>query len=205
MGNIVTTPSIFFNEDTDINSIEAHGSNESFESTMVSIIGKEVSSYYNSCMVDIMTNISLLESGQDLESKESKQRVMNGLSYGFRKTISAHSRFLFLLNEARNSTKKAEAIAMHHNFYNYIERQKEKGITVKTSDPYAKAYVNMDPDVEAARKKESMLESMCLELVGIKQEYSQGISTLKTIMNPYSEASQMSSAASAAINGKVDF
>ena len=160
-------------------------------------VDQRLVSEFNGRLSELNKYALMLENPKDLENRYSRMRILNNMSYGFRKSTEAVAWASMLVNESKSRRKRAEAIAQHDNFPEYVERKKEEGKIIKTTDTFVKSYVDIDECVTKARREEALILAMYLQFLGLKQEFSQGISTLKTVFSPYAEEQQLSSGAEA--------
>lgn len=141
---------------------------------------------------DLQKILLLVENAQDVNHLTAP-KLLAQLSYGFRKAGEYAAASLYEYKEARADRKKAEAVAFVDGFREYVKAQKVAGVEIKATDEGRKHYINLDPEVRDASRKEALFEAMSEQLKTIKTEFMMAISTVKSIAYGYKDANFMSS------------
>jgi len=156
--------------------------------------------------VELRKYAALIEGHYDLVDEVRRPMLFAQVSYGYRRASEAVSWALVLNKEAYRKRKRAEGIAFHDGFYHFAERQKEKNDRiVKETDKTREWYIQMDPEVQKARREEALMAAILEQFSSLKFEFIQGSSALKAMYYGNKDQSNINSAtANWTINEKED-
>jgi hypothetical protein len=144
-------------------------------------IDPEFSKLYNERMEVLISYVVIAERTFDLADERLRQQMFAKLSYGLRKAGEWLGWARYHQSMAKSRRKQAEAIASLEGFGKYLSQKKGSGEEVKATESVRSHYIQINPEVMLACSKEALMDAIVEQLMTVKLEFIQAISTIKAM------------------------
>ena len=129
-------------------------------------------------LVPYLAMVSELEDVNDATAPRLLAKLSEGLNLA--STLFASATYHY--SKAKSNLKKIQGVCALERFRDYVNDQKNKGITVKETDSTRENFINIQDDVIAASNEVAYFEAVREQLGGNKMGLTMAISATKSIV-----------------------